>query len=206
MTRRCRTRRSAGSTFAERPVRRLVWPAAGAVALLLSGCSGSLRTQPHATAHKTVSICASETKSAIARALDANTVSAKRSVGGNGMPQCAFLAHRHAGAVSVLVNVDSGPQAPFRLERTVVEATQLFGPAPPGWEAPIGVRGLGAYASWFARQDELMASNNVDLLTVSVNWPHEPRAGMIRLARMAIAPYMRDGRHLPGNAHTGYPG
>lgn len=133
-------------------------------------------------------------------------MSAKRSVGSNGMPQCTFQVQRGAGAVSVIVNVDSGPQAPFRLERTVVEATQLFGPPPPGWKAPIGVSGLGAYASWFARQDELMASNNIDLLTVSVSWPHEPRAEMIRLARVAIAPYMRDGRHLPGDAHTGYPG
>jgi hypothetical protein len=138
--------------------------------------------------------------------LDVSGISTTRSVGRNGMTQCTFVARRRSGAVSVTVNVDNGPQVPFRLERTVVEAGQLFGPAPPGWHAPIGLSGLGPYASWFTNDDKLLASNGIDLITVYVTWPHEPRAGMIKLARAAVAQYIRRVRKLPGNAPTGYPG
>src|ERR1700749_3761912 len=131
------------------PGRRLPWarlrhgvvPAiAGTV--LLSACSGSLRTesQPrrqHAV-RKTAAVCAPKAEVDIARALDVGNVTARRSVGSNGMPQCTFTA-RKAEPVSVVVNVDDGPQVEFRLERTVAEATQLFGPPPPGWHAPIGL-------------------------------------------------------------------
>jgi hypothetical protein len=180
------------------------------VALLLSACAGSLRpAAPKHTAHKVAAVCSTEAQADIAQALDvsgASGVSAKRSVGNNGMPQCTFVARQRSGPVSVTVNIDNGPQVPFRLERTVVEATQLFGPPPPGWHAPIGVSGLGPYASWFVNQDALMAGNGIDLLSVSVIWPRERRAGMIRLARAAIDEYMRAGRKLSGTAHTGYPG
>jgi hypothetical protein len=197
------------------PGRRLLWarlrrgvvPAlAGTV--LLSACAGSLRTQPqpkHA-ARQTVAVCAPKAEADIARALDVASVTARPSVASNGMPQCAFTAKLRAGRVSVTVNLDDGPQIEFRLDRTVEEATQLFGPPPPGWHAPIGLSGLGPYASWFVNNDDLMASNGIDLITVTVTWPHEPRPGMIKLARAAIAQYMKLERRLPGKAHTGYPG
>jgi hypothetical protein len=199
------------------PGRRLPWarlrrgvvPAlAGTV--LLSACAGTLRTEsqprPQHAAPKTVALCAPKARADIARALDAAAVSARPSVGSNGMPQCTFISKSKAGRVSVIVNLDNGPQVVFRLDRTVEEATQLFGPAPPGWHAPIGLSGLGPYASWFTNNRQLLASNGTDLITVSVTWPHEPRPGMIKLARAAIAQYMTGARKLPGKAHTGYPG
>jgi hypothetical protein len=178
--------------------------------VLLSACAGSLRTQPQPrpqqTARKTVAICAPKAQADVAYELDVGSVTARPSVGTNGMQQCTFTAQLKAARVSTTVNLDDGPQVPFRLERTVVEATQLFGPAPPGWHAPIGLSGLGAYASWFTNDDKLLASNGVDLITVSVTWPHESRAGMIKLARAAIEQYMKGAHKLPGRAHTGYPG
>jgi hypothetical protein len=199
------------------PGRRLPWarlrrgvvPAlAGAV--LLSACAGTLRTesQPRLrpAARKTTAVCPPQARSDVAGALDVGSVTARPSVGSNGMPQCTFTGQLKAGRVSATVNVDNGPQVQFRLERTVVESSQLFGPAPPGWHAPIGLSGLGAYASWFTNDDKLLASNGVDLITVYVTWPHEPRAGMIKLARAAIVQYMEGARKLPGRAHTGYPG
>jgi hypothetical protein len=197
------------------PGRRLQWARlrrgvvpALAGTLLLSACAGSLRTQPrsHPVARKTAGVCRLQVRSNIAGALDVGSVTARPSVGTNGMPQCTFTAQLKAARVSTTVNLDDGPQVPFRLERTVVEAPQLFGPPPPGWHAPIGLSGLGAYASWFTNGDELLASNGVDLITVSVTWPHEPRAGMIKLARAAIEQYMKGAHKLPGKAHTGYPG
>ena len=49
------------------------------------------------------------------------------SVGNNGMPQCTFAPRGHRRYPSVKLNVDSGPQARFRLDRTVTEASQIFG-------------------------------------------------------------------------------
>jgi hypothetical protein len=201
------------------PGRRLPWARlrrgvvpALAGTLLLSACAGTLRTQPqpqprtrHAT-RKTAAVCAPKAQADIARALDAGRVTARPSVGSNGMPQCTFTAHLKTGQVSVLVNLDDGPQVVFRLDRTVEEATQLFGPAPPGWHAPIGLSGLGPYASWFTNNRALLASNGIDLITVAVTWPHEPRPVMIKLARAAIGQYMLGARKLPGKARTGYPG
>jgi hypothetical protein len=199
------------------PGRRLLWarlrrgvvPAlAGTV--LLSACAGTLRTesrpQPQHAARKTVAGCAPKAQADVAHDLDVGSVTARPSVGSNGMRQCTFTAQLKAGRVSVIVNVDDGPQVEFRLERTVAEATQLFGPPPPGWHAPIGLGGLGPYASWFTNDDRLLASNGIDLITVYVTWPHESRPAMIMLARAAIAQYMKGARKLPGNAHTGYPG
>jgi hypothetical protein len=118
--------------------------------------------------------------------------------GTNGMPECAYLVtHPRARSLPhtrahVIVNLDSGPQAAWRLMRTVVEATQLFGPAPPGWHAPVGLYGLGQYASWFIDLHSLMCVNHTrtELLTVTVTWKHAHRSTLIRLARATVVPYV----------------
>lgn len=140
-------------------------------------------------------VCLARARAAIAGDLGvrAGSVTTALSMGTNGMPQCTYRAP-HA---SVTVNVDSGAQAAWRLMRTVVEASQIFGPMPRGWHPPIGLLGLGPYASWFPELDALMATNGKDLLDASVTWRHAKRAEMIRLSRAAITPYVRD-RHGVG--------
>jgi hypothetical protein len=117
-------------------------------------------------------------------------VSVVRSVGRNGMPQCTFADANHR-TPSVTVNVDNGPQAFFRLARTVEEASQIFGPPPPGWHAPLGLHGLGPYASWFPELGSLMviSTNKVDLVTVHVTWPQVLRGKRIALARRIVLPF-----------------
>ena len=108
-------------------LRRGVVPAlAGAV--LLSACAGTLRTepQPQPAARKAAAVCPPRARSDIAAALDVGRVTARPSVAANGMPQCTFTAQLEAGRVFATVNVDHGPQVQFRLERTVVEASQLL--------------------------------------------------------------------------------
>jgi hypothetical protein len=115
------------------------------------------------------------------------------SVGNNGMPQCTFAPRGHRRYPSVKVNVDSAPQARFRLDRTVTEASQIFGVPPPGWHPPIGLNGLGPDASWFPELGALMAlsGSGIDLLTVDVSWPNAPRNVKIALARRIIVPFRR---------------
>ena len=98
-----------------------------------------------------------------------------------------------------MVNVDDGPSAYFRLLRTVDEATQIFGPPPPGFHAPEGLSGLGPFASWFPSLHQLMATNRVDLLTVAVTWPGASRDSEVAVARAAAVPYLAH-PHGRGNA------
>lgn len=163
-------------------VARSVTIAAAVAAIVCAASSGQAAA---------ASICLAKTRTAVARDLHVKPAAVALSAGqgGNGMPQCRFKA----GRVAVTVNVDSAPQADWRLMRTVDEATQIFGPKPKGWHAPIGLSGLGPYASWFINLDALMADNRIrtELLTATVVWKHAKRAAMIRLARAAILPYFR---------------
>ncbi|HTW11827.1 MAG TPA: hypothetical protein VME01_03710 [Solirubrobacteraceae bacterium] len=139
--------------------------------------------------------------------LNASELSDARSMGTNGMPQCTFATRQPPKKqVSVIVNIDHGPSVEFRIERTVLEASQIFGVPPPGWKAPIGLNGLGPWASWFPTRGELMATNGTDLLTVSVNWNNARTPALIKLARAAVGPYMKYGHRPSPTAIVGYPG
>lgn len=164
------------------------------VAALLAGCGGSTRPRP--------AVCKYKAQQAIAKDLGVKpgTVGYSKSTGGNGMPQCAFTARRGGRRVTVTVNVDNGPQPYFRLLRTVDEATQIFGTPPPGFHAPEGISGLGPFASWFPNNHQLMATNDVDLLTVTVAWPGASRDQEVKVARAAIVPYLPR-HHRKGNTN-----
>ncbi len=147
-------------------------------------------------------VCLRQAQGAVAKVLDVRPTAIRtaKTVGDNEMPQCVFSTRGASRTkprvrVTVTLNVDDGPQAAWRLMRTVVEQAQLFGPAPPGWVAPIGLYGLGPYASWFPNRDELMASNHVDLFTANIGWRHATRPERIALGRAAVTPYV----HHRGN-------
>jgi hypothetical protein len=165
--------------------------------LLLSACGGSTAVRPV--------VCKLKAQQAIARdlSISSSAIDYARSVGTNGMPQCEFTARTAGHRVGVMVNVDNGPQPYFRLLRTVDEASQLFGPPPPGFHAPEGLSGLGPFASWFVNNHQLMATNKVDLLTVGVTWPGAGRNMEVQVARAAVIPYLAN-PHGRGNAQD-YP-
>jgi hypothetical protein len=154
------------------------------LALLLAGCGGSGPARP--------AVCRLKAQQAIARDLgiSTSTVAYAGSVASNGMPQCAFTARAAGHRVLVTVNVDDGPQAYFRLLRTVEESVQIFGTPPPGFDPPQGLSGLGPFASWFPNRHLLMATNDVDLLTVTVTWPGAGRNTEVGVARAAVVPYL----------------
>jgi hypothetical protein len=156
-----------------------------AVASVVAGCGGSDSPARPAA-------CKMKAQQAIARDLSIPPVFVvyAKSVGNNDMPQCAFTARTAGRTVVVTVNVDSGPQAYFRLLRTVDEASQIFGVPPPGFRPPQGLSGLGPYASWFPNRDQLMATNDRLLLTVTVAWPSGRHNEEVGLARAAVVPYL----------------
>jgi hypothetical protein len=145
--------------------------------------------------------CSRPARRAIAEQVGVRPVSMRMrfSMGNNGMPQCTFSGARARSGgpstrVSVTVNVDDGPQAFWRLMRTLVEAQQEWGGInPSAKKVPIGLVGLGPYASWYPELDALIAGNldRKHLLTVTIGWPHAKRWEKIRLARATITPYRR---------------
>jgi hypothetical protein len=137
-------------------------------------------------------VCKLKAQQAIARDLgnSSGAVAYARSLGGNGMPQCVFTGRAAGRKVVVTVNADNGPQPYFRLLRTVSEAAQIFGVPPPGFHPPQGLSGLGPFASWFPNGDQLMATNDRLLMTVTVTWPYAGRDEEVGLARAAIVPYL----------------
>jgi hypothetical protein len=155
------------------------------LAPLLAGCAGSsVPARPAA--------CKLKAQQAIARNLGIRpgAVAYAGSLGNNDMPQCGFTARATGRTVVVNVNVDNGPQAYFRLLRTVDEASQIFGAPPPGFHPPQGLSGLGPFASWFPNNHQLMATNDRLLLTVTVTWAGRGRDEEVGLARAAIVPYL----------------
>ncbi len=87
------------------------------------------------------------------------------------MPQCSFSTRLTDGKrVAVVANVDNAPSPYFRLERTAVEASQVFTPTRLS-PAPDAIPGLGLEADWFPAMQQLMTTDGLRLITVSFSWP-----------------------------------
>lgn len=176
--------------------------AAVLAAVSLSACGGSAHAHadappppkpPRAARTLTPSqiACIAPTRAAMADYLHvaATAIGEAASVGGNAMPQCRFrtrLANRRT--VDVLVNVDNGPSAYFRLMRTEVEDSQPF----PNYTHPpaASVLHLGLEAAWFPQYPQLMATDGHRLITVAVTWRHEPQRDDRALAIAMVRPFL----------------
>jgi hypothetical protein len=168
--------------------------AVSATVLAVVGCGGS-KSATH-SAHHRPTVCATVAADAMARfiAVPAHAITTARSTGNNAMPQCQFTARMGAGRhVGVLANVDSAPSPYFRLERTIVESSQIFGPTRLS-PAPVSVAGLGLEASWFPANGWLMATDGFRLITTSVNWRGASRSQDIALAEAVTRTYLRTPR------------
>jgi len=177
--------------------------------VLLGACGRSAPTgQAAASRGSTLPrVCARGALDAIAQALAvrASKIAVAASTGNNAMPQCSFTTSlTHNTRVAVTVNVDTGPQPYFVLERTIVEASQIF-PSRLS-PAPVAVTGLGLEASWFPAETHLMATDGVRLITVSVDWPGAGQNREIALSRAVTRPYLKTphGKAAQRLAH-GYP-
>jgi hypothetical protein len=185
---------SAGLTYAQTPSgRRRAAAAAAAVivaTMLVSSCGDSAPAKREASRPRLPGVCDYDALNAMSHTLSvgASSIATAASTGGNAMPQCAFRARLRGKRVDVLVNVDNGPQPYFVLERTIVEAAQIFPVrASP---APEQVAGLGLDASWFPAETHLEATDGKRLLTTTVDWPGVSATREIQLARAMTAPYL----------------
>lgn len=134
-------------------------------------------------------VCSAAARKALAGSLrvGAGGVRGVAGTSNGGSPQCLFAA----GRVRVTAILDSGPQPYFRLERTAVEATQVFG-AVRVEPTPTPIAGLGIDAWWFPGERRVMTTDGTRLITVNVSWPGETqsrrRALAVALARAYLGP------------------
>lgn len=183
---------------------------AGFAALLASGCGGSSSAKKDASgAHPATplhaTVCQPVAQDAVAQFLgvQAASIKLKPSVGNNTMPQCSFAVplggKRH---VTLLVNDNTGPQPYFVLERTAIEAAQVF-TADRLIAAPVAVTGLGIEADWFPAENQLMATDGLKLITVTVDWRHSSLARQRAVAEAILRPYLK--HHTSKSLAKGFP-
>jgi hypothetical protein len=182
-------------------------------ALSVSACGGSGRARTHtAGAHSvtssSVTACQPKARAAIARFLAGTParIAASASTGNNGMPQCSFRARAaNTERVDATANIYTGAQPYFTLERTAVEAAQVFGPKRLT-PAPQAVTGLGLEADWFPAYPQLMATDGIRLITVSVSWRGATQSRERALAETLARTYLRTPRGKAAAAlANGYP-
>jgi hypothetical protein len=175
--------------------------AGGALALILAatalaGCGGSnvLQSSASTEASSTTAthasskpvVCAPAARAALAHALSMTSagVTERAGTSNEATPQCTF----RAGKVEVVAIVDSAPQPYFRLERTVVEATQQFSSAP--LPMPVHIGGLGLDADWFPQPKQLETTDGRRLITVGVVWHGVPTKLRVALAKVIARTYL----------------
>jgi hypothetical protein len=170
-----------------------VWVALPAI----TGCGGSTPpTHPASAAASSsapASPCAARSRDAVARfvAVPPGDVSITAGTGNNGMPQCTFTARpANASAVTATANIYNGPQPYFILERTAVETSQLFGPK-RFVAAPTAINNLGIEADWFPNLSQLMSTDGLQLITVTMHWPGTMTARQIGLAEALSRTYLK---------------
>jgi hypothetical protein len=146
------------------------------VALALGGCGGSARTaKPHAHRAAQAPVCAPAASAAVARFLGVGEagVSARVTTSSQATPECDLRVMEHGGrVVRVATALDSSPQPYFRLERTVVEASQQFSSVKLPF--PQHIAHLGLDAAWFPGPGQVMTTDGHRLVTVTVKWPDAP--------------------------------
>lgn len=155
----------------------------------LAGCGGHSAVK-HRSPQATV--CSPAARDAMAGFLGVapGSVATRVSRGNNTYPQCSFTARLATGdRLAVLVNDDTGPQAYFVLERTAIEAAQVF-TIDRKIPAPEAVN-LGIEADWFPYLTQLMTTDGVRLITATVTWPHASQRRMRELSIPIARTYLR---------------
>jgi hypothetical protein len=137
-------------------------------------------------------ICTAKALAAIGRffAVAPGSIATHAATADSDFPECQFTVHRSGGrVVRVTVEVDTEPQAYAVLDRTIVEAAQIFGPQRYS-AAPVNVPRLGILASWFPQEQHLETTDAVRVIIATIAWPEARTARKIALATAAARPYL----------------
>jgi hypothetical protein len=178
-------------------------------AVLVGGCGQSSPAKKQASRDHPLTaaqiVCQPSSRDAVAQFLSVQpaNVGLAKSVGNNTMPQCAFTAQPPAKKrVTLLVNYNTGAQPYFVLERTAIEAGQVF-TQDRMIAAPVAITGLGIEADWFPAENQLMATDGLKLITVTVTWHGSKLARQRALAEALTRTYLK--QRTSKSLAKGYP-
>ena len=106
------------------------------------------------------------------------------------MPQCTFTIPVAGRRVQLIANISNAPSPYFVLERTAVEASQVF-TTTPLFKPPTDITGLGLDADWFPPERHLMTTDGRVLVTVTVDsWQKANTAREIALTSAVARTYL----------------
>ncbi len=92
----------------------------------------------------------------------------------SGADSCRMtVTGKHTGRVVVALELDTAPQAYFRLEREAVEDAQAFATSTTHtYPPPQDLAGVGLEADWFPGEQKAMTTDGKTLYSVLITWPH----------------------------------
>ena len=157
-------------------------PAVGLSTLVLGlslvsvGCGGAAHRGAHANAARAVGLpapCSAQARRVLARSsgIAVDSVLSSPFTSSGGAASCRFSARERAGGpLAVVAELDSAPQAYYRLVREVVEFGQnvIWDHLGAGAE-PDPISHLGLAADWFPSENQLLTTDGVRLITISVS-------------------------------------
>lgn len=164
------------------------------------GSSSAHKDKPKKPVSPLATVCTARGRSMVAAALSASpaAVTEKASMSNQAYPQCVYRVADPNVRVTVIV--DTGPQPYFRLERTAVEAQQVFSSVRNA-PAPVQIPHLGLDADWFPDQNQMMTTDGRRLITAEVRSRHAKTAQLRSLAAAAARAYLGPLHHNPAQGY-----
>jgi hypothetical protein len=150
-------------------------------------------TEPTATTAKTrlAPACSRRARISLARetGLRPGLIDASPFTAASGASGCRLRGV--GGGLTVIVQLDSAPQAYTRLERQIVEYGQNVLHS-GRQEYPRSIKHLGLDAHWLAAENRILTTDGVRLVNVKIRWTSASgdarKALAIRLARVYLGP------------------
>lgn len=160
--------------------------------LALGACGGSSSTTtPEAKKSTAIPVCYGAAKSAMASFLgiQAQQIATAQFKGNSGNPDCSYTTGTGHHKIKLIADDYMGPQPYFILERTEIEASQVF--VPTRTEPPPQAINMGIEADWFPAREQLMATDGLKLITTTVSWVGVAQKHRLALAEAFTKPYIK---------------
>jgi hypothetical protein len=167
------------------------------LSLVTVGCGGAAHGAARVSPSRAAALpppCSARARRALARSsgIAVDSVVSSPFTASGGAASCRFSARdRAGGSLEVVAELDSAPQAYYRLDREVVEFSQNVIWAHLGERAyPYPIGHLGLAADWFRSENQLLTSDGVRLITIVVSSLPADAGGGARVAASLARIYL----------------
>ena len=166
------------------------------LSLVTVGCGGAARSAARVSPSRVALSppCSTRARGELARSsgIAVDSVVSSPFTASGGAASCRFSARDGvAGSLEVVAELDSAPQAYYRLDREVVEFSQNVIWAHLGERAyPYPIPHLGLAADWFPSENQLLSTDGVRLITIVVSSLPAGAGGGARVAASLARIYL----------------